>query len=173
MKKFIVSQLIFVSVLFIACTDKRINQLYFFGETSDPKYCSKDSIVASDCSGGVIYLTEKGNAIYSFWCLGNDSTSFDIGTYQMNDSKVTCSFEKGYTYYSQVLTDTSKLNFNSGKIKRIRPWGIVLNKLNCPNFEYGFKSNIGKSHYVLAKADSEKSKIFFDDFLKIKALNNL
>jgi hypothetical protein len=173
MKRFLKILLITEVLLFSACTEKTVNQLYLFGQTTDSGFCSKDSIVAGDCEGGVIYLTTKGNAIYSFWCIGQDSTSFSFGTYHFDNEKIVCVFNKCYSFYTGDKTDPSEYEAkpDSGVIYKVAPWIITLNKLKCPIFDYGFKTD--NRSYVLMKADSEKSKIFFDDFNKIEALNKL
>ncbi len=84
MKTFIVFTLF--AMILIACNHEKpsnkIDQVYDFAETTDLSYCNPDSILGTDCGGGIIYFTKKGNVLYTFTCLGSDTIRYEIGTYK-------------------------------------------------------------------------------------------
>ncbi len=146
------------------------NEVYSFSWTTDPSYCSPDSIVGTDCGGGDFYFTKNGNVVYSFDCLGNDTTTYDIGRYSFNGNNITCTFSRSYSFYggSDYGDEGAKeATPNEGELVDIKHWSIQLLKINCTKYEYYFIME--KDKYVLEKLGSEK----LDELRKIKSLQNL
>ena len=148
-------------------------QLYEFVETWDKHYCNEDSVVPTDCGGGNIYLTKNGNAIYTSFCYGSDTTYYSLGKYSINDSVITCDFSRNYFFYNGYSDDETEHPFdpNSGTIKESKPFSVILKKLHCPKFEYYFLD--GEYKYVVLKSNTDNSNFFFQSFNKVKVFKDL
>lgn len=147
--------------------------LYRFALTDDKNYCSPDSIVGTDCGGGNFYFTKKGNVIYTFYCQGSDTTTFEIGKYTITNGNIQCVFDQDYSYYNGMGDEEQKpYDPNSGKLKTTKRWSVELKKINCKTFEYTFTGNTPEI-FVLEKTAQDRMQYFFDDYNKIKALSDL
>ena len=146
--------------------EMRVNILYSFAETKDPRLCEPDSIIPSDCTGGDIYLTSKGNVIYSFYCFGSDTEYFDFGRYALTDTGVICTFDRRYSYYAGCSDcpdgEVDSAGRNAGRLERIEINTLHLHRLNCEVFDYYFTGYDQKSKYVLSRS----RKDFEENFLK-------
>jgi hypothetical protein len=164
--------------LLTACKDNEktstIDQLFTFAETYDVNYCSPDSILGTNCGGGTIYLRKKGYVLYSFDCLGADTTTFSIGKYKINKSGISCTFDKEYAFYNGFndFEEPKQFNPNSGTIKPNINWTLELQNIICSTYKYGFKSS-DQSKFVLNKADIEYSKIFKNELASITKLTEI
>lgn len=175
---FITSMTLFLSFCNFDETSEKFDQVYGFVETSDKNYCDPDSIVGSDCSGGFFYLTKNGYVIYSFSCYGSDTTSYDIGTYELTSKEVVCTFNKKYSFFNGYNNEDDELlpfNPNSGSTKENKVWRIILQKIVCDNYEFGFdlQEDQYKGRFVLSKLSSEDSKIYIKELLSVDELANL
>lgn len=199
---------IVVSVLvFATCTPEKeksenplpqtMQALFNFIETEDQNFCDTNKIIGGDCGFGSVYLNEKGEALFTEFCMGQDTTSYSIGTYVNNDSTLVCSFEKEFCYYdcSDCVEQTAITNPNSGKLHSSSQWTLTLQKnVNCKNYEYFRPSTpkedeeirkeveevkksgselVYKRGLVFKKASNEDLKEFLQSIHKIKTLNNL
>jgi hypothetical protein len=151
--------------------------LFGFAETTDPHLCDADSVIPSDCSGGDLYLTKKGNIIYSFYCYGSDTTFYDIGTYFQTDSGISCTFDRQYSYHSGCSDCTKDeqrpVDPNSGKLIKVASSSLFLIKLHCEDFEYYFESKLGKAKYVLSRTNKERTNLFVKEISQMKILSKL
>lgn len=199
---------IVVSVLFFTmCTPvkkenenplpKTMQALFNFIETEDQNFCDTNKIIGGDCGFGSVYLNEKGDALFTEFCMGQDTMSYILGTYVNNDSTLVCSFEKEFCYYecSGCTEQTAITNPNSGKLHSSPQWTLTLQKnINCKNYDY-FRPNtieedaeirkevedvkksgielMYKRGLVFKKASNEDLKEFLQSIHKIKTLNNL
>jgi hypothetical protein len=199
---------IIVSVLFFTtCTpDKKESEnplpetmqaLFNFIETEDKNFCDTNKIIGGDCGFGSVYLNEKGEALFTEFCMGQDTTSYSVGTYVSTDSTLVCSFEKEFCYYdcSDCIEQTTITNPNSGKLHSSSQWNLTLQKsINCKNYDY-FRPNtseedaeirkeveevkksggelVYKRGLVFKKASNEDLKEFLQTIHKIKVLSNL
>lgn len=154
--------------------NKTFEKLFHFAETKE--FCAEDW--AGDCSGGNIYFTKAGIVFYSFFCMGADTTTYDIGKYSMTDSTIDCTFSQRYSYFrghDEPVFDNNgkevieKIDPNSGKIEPGKTWNIRLIKLKCDKFDYGFTEDEIK-YSLRYYPDNDR---FFDEFKKIKALANI
>jgi hypothetical protein len=180
-------------------TPKAVDGVYHFAETSDSKFCSSDSIIPGDCGFGELYLTKKGNAIYNFICMGQDTESYSVGSYVVTDSTITCTFNRDYNYKLDCIglpgcEDKKPADPNSGKIKGTETWTLDLIKANCKTFQYYIlptkeqqlesKQNLEEAKkgnydllrfrgYVLSLLPDKDAKQYVDTLFKIKALSDL
>lgn len=150
---------------------KTIEAVYHFAPTFDPNYCDKDSIVPTDCGLGDMYLAKNGIAIYTEFCMGQQTTAYIIGSYSITDSNLVCTFNSFYEYYDcSDCEEQNPVDPNSGKIKAIRPWTLKLGKLNCDNFEYFIPETSTNARMVFSKSDQTAITEFSASILKIDAL---
>jgi hypothetical protein len=174
---------------------KPMEALYNFAETQDPNFCDTNAILGGDCGFGYLYLNQKGEAIYNSFCMGQDSTSFSIGTYTITDSTLVCAFSKDYCYYScdgcSVEVDTLPSDPNSGKLHLSSQWTLKLQKLSCKAFEYGRRNSpeeqaeidkevagyekegvalVKKTGYAFSRVNDKELQEFKGNWTKIKAL---
>src|SRR3954470_5002673 len=76
-------------------SEGKMEALYDFAATSDHAFCSPDSVIGSDCAGGTFYFTKNGTVFYTFFCMGNDTTTYEIGKYVISpDSNIACTFDR-------------------------------------------------------------------------------
>lgn len=164
--------------LLTACKDSEktstIDQLFTFAETYDVNYCSPDSILGTDCGGGTIYLTKKGYVLYSFDCLGADTTTFAIGKYKINESDITCTLDKEYAFFNGFNDFDEPLHFdpNIGTLKSNKNWTLKLQKITCSKYDFGFKLS-DQSKFVLNEADIEYSNLYKSELARITKLTEL
>lgn len=127
--------------------------LYDFIETTDPNFCSLDSIEGGDCNGGNLYLAKNGKAVYQFFCYDseNDTLDVSVGDYKIKDGKIICDFK--YSLFARIKdslgNDLGENYLRESKVDN--PWKLVLEKSNCKH-EYIYKSPYSqeqlKSGYV-------------------------
>lgn len=169
--------LTFVTLL-TACsqnkTSETIDQIYDFAQTTDATYCSPDSIIGTDCGGGFFYFTKKGFVLYTFSCYGSDTTSFDVGKYEIMDNEVTCTFDKTYSFFNGFNENGEPLPYdpNSGTIKTDKTRTIKLQKISCDNYEFAFNLT-DSTKFVLSKVNSDNSKKYLNDLMTISKLEYL
>jgi len=174
----ILTLLTFFTFFLTACnfdnTSGIIDQVYDFAETTDMTYCNPDSILGTDCGGGIFYFTKKGFVLYKFSCYGSDTTSFDIGTYKNMDKEVVCTFDKNYSFYNGFNEDNEPLPYdpNSGTIKDNNKLTIRLQKISCDNYDFGFMLE-DNSKFVLSKAKSDNSKSYIKELATINKLTDV
>lgn len=145
MKK-IIKLLIISTVILTGCdSDKtdtflKENTLFSIVPTTDPTFCSLDSIVPTDCGVGEVYLTKEGGVLYSPFCMGMDSFTYYIGKYNISDTAIICTFNSEYTYamgcYDCPEEETKPEDPNSGKIISSKEWFLTLKKTNCSEIPY-------------------------------------
>jgi hypothetical protein len=170
--------IIFVILFFTGCnqfeTTKIIDQVYDFAETSDKTFCNKDSIIGTDCGGGILYLTNKGFALFTFYCYGSDTTIINIGKYQVANNEVICVFDKIYSFYNGFKAENTPQSFdpNNGKIKTSARWMIKLKKIPCNTFEFGFKL-LDSRNFVLKVANYENFKNYKEELTSINKIKDL
>jgi hypothetical protein len=140
------------------------SKIYYFAETSDSLFCNEDSIVGSDCSGGELYLTSKGNAIYIFHCCCEGKESYDIGRYIITSSGIICTFSKECNY--------------KGAVKSTKKWEIKMSSIPCGVYLYGFeedsideKSKPIKVNYVVKESGQEELDQFIKTASRFKKLS--
>jgi hypothetical protein len=156
--------------------ESKMEALYDFSITSDHNFCSPDSIIGTDCGGGEIYFTKNGTVFYTVYCMGYDTTTYEIGKYVISaDSNIACTFDRSYSFYNGYNDDAVDRPFdvNSGKIVNEKLWKVELKKLSCKPYSYGFINDDMKQNYVLSKPDKDMAKIFFDEYGKIKVFTGL
>jgi hypothetical protein len=177
----------------------QIDSVYNFAQTSDSKFCNKDSILPTDYGFGTLYLTKNGNAIYNYYCIGSDTTIYCIGTYAMNDSVITCHYTQDYLYADctecQQADSTYKIQKpENGILRKEDHDKVQLIRANCKNFDFYIlptekqkeksKQELKQAKeigytlipfrgYVYWKATPEESKAFRSFIKKIPALRNL
>ena len=153
--------------------------LLSFAETKDKKYCDENKIVPSDCSGGYIYF--KGDVVfYEFYCNGSETDFIYFGTYTDNGNSIVCNFKSSYFFKNDMDFDTEEYTEsdpNKGKINPNDTFSIVLEKLNCNNFIYGYKITNEKDkssfYYTCNNGDSDKSAEYIQSFNKINYFKDL
>jgi hypothetical protein len=155
-----------------------LNQVYSFYATTDKAYCSADSIIPSDCAGGQIMFTPKGNVLMIYYCLGNDSDMYTIGTYKADTGKITCSFNRSYTfpldcYDCEGVEDKGPADPNKGVLKNIPVMELTFSKLACPNYDYHFSYAADSEIYILEKSNALGTKEFKDAIATIQKLSGL
>ncbi|MGL4598727.1 MAG: hypothetical protein ACRCYO_14520, partial [Bacteroidia bacterium] len=116
-----------------------LDQVYSFYATTDKAYCSADSIIPSDCAGGQIMFTPKGNVLMIYYCLGSDSGMYTIGTYKADTGKIACTFNRTYTfpldcYDCEGVEEKEPADPNKGVLKTIPVMELTFAKLACPNY---------------------------------------
>jgi hypothetical protein len=174
----ITTLLTFYTLFFTACnlenTSGTFDQVYDFVETKDMTYCNPDSILGGDCGGGNFYFTNKGYVFYTFSCYGSDSTSFEIGTYKVEDNEVVCTFDKNYSFFNGFNDENESLIYdpNNGILKDSNKWAVLLQKISCDNYDFGFKLQDG-SKFSVSKTDIDNSRIFKKELAKINKLIGL
>lgn len=119
----------------------RIDSVFNFAQTSDSKFCNKDSVMHTDCGLGTLYLTRNGNAIYHYYCLGDDTTTYCIGTYVITDSGITCNYTKDYLYADceqcEEADSTYKVQEPENGTLRTEKHNIMqLIKAKCNDFDF-------------------------------------
>jgi hypothetical protein len=143
-------------------------RVFNFESTTDNNFCSEDSILGGDCSGGRIYFTKKGNVIFLFNCVGSDSSSYHIGTYKVTEKEVECKFCKRFIYSdTEPYIPYSK---QDAVVKDI-DWSLSLNKVECKSkIEYYFilKWDEGDELMVINNSDSLESDSFINSINEIK-----
>ena len=155
-----------------------VGQVFNFVETTDKNFCNPDSIVLSDCAGGDFYFTPNGNVLNTFFCIGDDSTSYLIGKYSVTDNLISCVFNKEYSFYVPQYkgdsSDQAERDPNSGRMRNIEPINFELQKLKCDKFEYSFLSRSNaEEKYVLRISEDDYSKGYLAGFKKIKAFRRM
>lgn len=149
------------------------NRLYDFAETTDPGWCHPDSIIPTDCGGGSLYFTKNGNVICNFYCLGSDTTIYNIGKYQVGEQGIDCVFSQSYSFYNgesyeEMETESDP---NNGSLENSEIWTLRLKKTNCPLFE--FSTVMDDLNYVFYKPDEDNAEFFFLEYHKIKRFSKL
>jgi hypothetical protein len=142
------------------------NTLYRYAPVNGEDICNA-TVFATDCGIGNFYFTKKGNVFFTFFCMGQDSTSYLIGKYSITNTSIKCTFNKKYAYYEPTDKNV-KVDVNSGKIKTTKSLPLELKKLNCEKFNYVVMDDNKKEKYVLQKSSGENTQRFFTDFKKIK-----
>ncbi len=180
MKK-IIKLLIISTVILTGCdSDKtdtflKENTLFSIVPTTDPTFCSLDSIVPTDCGVGEVYLTKEGGVLYSPFCMGMDSFTYYIGKYNISDTAIICTFNSEYTYamgcYDCPEEETKPEDPNSGKIISSKEWFLTLKKTNCSEIPY-YLSNSKDDYQQGLKTNPDKND-YCKSISKIKALNEL
>lgn len=153
--------------------------LLSFAETEDKKYCDENKIVPSDCSGGYIYF--KGDIVfYEFYCTGSKTDFIHYGTYIDNGNSIVCNFKSSYFFnngFNDETQEYTEFDPNKGKINPNDTFSIVLEKLNCNNFIYGYKITNEKDkssfYYTCNNGDSDKSAEYIQSFNKINYFKDL
>lgn len=155
-------------------TRRTTEAVYHFSQTTDPNYCSKDSIIPTDCGIGEIYLAKNGIAFYNEFCMGQENTTIIVGIYSITDSNVICTFNRYYTYYDCTDCEEQKpVDPNSGKFVQIKPHSVELKKLNCTDYDYCVPQSPQTSRVVFAKSDEADTKKFTEFISKINSLQAL
>lgn len=144
--------------------------LYSFAQTDDPGLCNPELIVGSDCAGGDLYFMDS-TVIYSFYCQGQDSISYEIGKYEANDTVVKCTFTNSYSYlYNEE--DTLNQEIYKGVMQTLnKPSTLNIKPINCSEFPYYLSlkwEGEGEFKYVLRKSDSLATEYFRNEIKKIK-----
>jgi hypothetical protein len=139
------------------------SKIYYFSGTTDSLFCNTDSIVGSDCLGGELYLSKQGNAIYIFHCCCDGQDVYNIGKYTMTQEGISCKF-------------TNECNYK-GAFKTIEKWELLLKKINCSEYVYGFEeitedenSKAIKQKYVVKEESHQSMKEFIKIASKFKKL---
>lgn len=118
------------------------NTLFTFLPTADPQFCNPDSLVGTDCGQGGMYFTTKGDVVQWVLCNGMDTTTYQMGTYEITANGINCIFNKEYSYYSGCLECPAELNKpvnpNSGRTINIKPRTLQVEKISCKNYPYFF-----------------------------------
>lgn len=178
MKKFITC-IYLITLALTSCKTTKINNtslltddtLFFITPTTDPTYCSADSVVGTDCGIGYLYLTKGGNVLYSPLCLGMDTLTYYMGNYNVSGAGIVCTFQSEYSYslapeYSEeVVTHEDP---NSGKIIETKQQPFILKKTNCTNFPY-YILDYDVEYKTSLKIENDKS-YYCNEISKIKAL---
>jgi len=151
------------------------NTLFSITPTTDPTYCSLDSAVGTDCGIGDLYLTKKGNVLYSPFCMGMDSLTYYIGKYNISDTGIVCSFKSEYSYFlgcdNCPEEEANSVNPNAGKIRSDVNFTLILKKTNCKDVPY-FIANAKDEYRVGLKIESDKND-YFQTISEIKALSEI
>lgn len=152
-----------------------INGLYSYVQTEDQNFCNSELIVGSDCAGGDIYFSEKNMVLFTFYCQGQDSISYEIGTYENNDSLITCHFTNSYSYRYDEL-DTLNQEIYKGVFQKLKsPSAVLVKPIKCSEFPFYLSlkwEGEGEYNYVLKKSDSIETKEFLLEMEKIKPFQN-
>ena len=137
--------------------------LYYFSGTTDSLFCNTDSIIPSDCLGGELYLSKQGNAIYIFHCCCEGQDNYNIGKYTKTSEGISCTFTKECNY--------------KGAFKTIEKWELLLNKITCNDYVYGFEedsedenSKAIKQKYAVKEESQKNMKEFIKTASKFKKL---
>lgn len=151
--------------------EKFIDSYFSFAETNDPKFCSDDSIVPGDCNGGDLCFRPSGKVIYTFYCMGSDTTDFFVGSYHVKDTEIECKFDSVYSYYSGCFDCDDEAakpqSPDSGKFKKSAVFSFVLKKTDCAKYPYGFYSEMDKYHYSVYQMTNEERNRTDDLFKQI------
>lgn len=149
------------------------NTLFSISPTTDPAFCSADSIVGTDCGIGDLYLTKDGNVLYSPFCMGMDTFTYYIGKYNISDTGIVCSFKSEYSYpmgcYDCPENEIKPEDPNSGKTTVSKEWFLILKKTNCKDFPY-FISNSQDEYHQALKIEQDKN-YYCETISKIKSLS--
>ena len=146
---------------------KTSSTLLFFAGTTDLNFCNKDSVIEGDCINGHLYLTDKGNAIYIYYCCCDNPTIYKLGKFKVEGDSIVCQFNKEYTVGKGMKNDR---------------WNLSLKKLVCPNYTYFFtettedevdKNKVVTQNYVLGKAKKQETTEFLKAISKFKQLKSL
>lgn len=178
MKK-IIKLLIISTVILTGCDSSKTdtflkeNTLFSIVPTTDPTFCSLDSIVPTDCGVGEVYLTKEGGVLYSPFCMGMDSFTYYIGKYNISDTAIICTFNSEYTYamgcYDCPEEETKPEDPNSGKIISSKEWFLTLKKTNCSEIPY-YLSNSKDDYRQGLKTNPDKND-YCKSISEIKALS--
>lgn len=172
---------IILTILLVSCNSNKTakenvlteNTLFSITPTSDPTFCSPDSIVAGDCGIGEVYLTKEGNVLYSPFCMGMDTFTYYIGKYNVSDTGIICTFKSSYSYYMGCYDcpegEIKSEDPNSGKIITNTDWVLVLKKTNCKDFPYSIANSTDDYPQGL-RIEIDKND-YCQTISKIKALN--
>jgi hypothetical protein len=149
-----------------------IGGLYHFAQTEDTSFCNSELIIGSDCAGGDLYFSKQHTVIFQFYCQGQDSVSYDLGTYSLSDSTILWEFTHSFTYaYNEM--DSLQLEIHQGVFQTIKTKSKVLVKpIVCSEFPFYFNltgESDGTYCYVLKTADTISSQLFLSNMEKIKA----
>jgi hypothetical protein len=149
------------------------NTLFAITPTTDPNYCSPDSVVGTDCGLGELYITKEGTVLYSPFCMGMDSMTYYIGNYTSSDTAVVCSFSSEYSHalgcYGCPEEETAPIDPNAGKIKSSSNLTLILKKTNCKEYPY-FIANSQDEYRQGLKFETDKNS-FCKTVSEIKALS--
>lgn len=143
-----------------------------FHGTTDKSFCSPDSLIGSDCIGGDIYLTAKGNVIYVFYCCCDNPDVYSTGTYKVKGDSIVCNFQKDY------VVENNKRSISVNK------WSLVLKQINCPTYKYYFTESYEEEGengnkqrkeqtYVVTKTSKADNAELIKTISKIKQLKDL
>lgn len=149
----------------------KIDGLYHFAQTEDSSFCNSELIIGSDCAGGDLYFSNQHIVIFQFYCQGQDSISYDLGTYSLSDSIIQCEFTDSYTYaYNEI--DSLQLEIHQGVFQSIKTRSKILVKpIICSEFPFYFNltwEGDGTYSYVLKPADKINTQLFLSNMEKIK-----
>jgi hypothetical protein len=151
--------------------DLKIEGLYSFAQTEDQNLCNSDLVIGSDCAGGDIYFSEKNIVLFTFYCQGQDSISYEIGTYDNNDTLINCQFTNSYSYKYDEL-DTLNQEIYKGVFQTLKqPSTVLIKPIKCSDFPFYLSlkwEGEGEYNYVLKKSDSIERKDFLLEMEKIK-----
>lgn len=149
------------------------NALFSLVPTTDPTFCSIDSIVGTDCGIGDVYLTNMGSVLFSPFCMGMDSLTYYIGKYNISDTAIMCTFNSAYSYamdcYDCPEEQKKPEDPNSGKIISSKEWFLTFKKTNCTEIPY-YLSNSEDDYRQVLKTNFDK-KEYCQSISKIKALS--
>jgi hypothetical protein len=149
------------------------NTLFSISPTTDPTFCSTDSVVGTDCGIGDLYLTKEGNVLYSPFCMGLDTFTYYIGKYNITDTGIVCSFNSEYSYSlgcdgcpEEII---NPVNPNAGKIRGGVEFNLILKKTNCKIFPYYIANSINEYKQALELISNKNE--YYQEISEIKALN--
>jgi hypothetical protein len=116
------------------------NKLFYLTPTTDPSFCNKDSIIATECGLDDVYFTTSGLVLYSPQCLDDDVQTYFFGSYAILDSAIVCTFESKYEYILPCIEcleeEWSNIDHNSGKVDPIETWILTIKETNCEEYPY-------------------------------------
>jgi hypothetical protein len=170
-----------LTIVLTSCNSSKTEKVNLFPEntlfsiipTTDPSYCSVDSIVGTDCGIGDIYLTKEGNVLYSPFCMGMDTFTYYIGKYNISDTGIVCSFNSEYSHYLGCdgcsEEETNPVNPNSGKIRSGIDYILVLKSTKCKDFPY-FIANGTDEYRQALRIEADKND-YCQSISEIKALS--
>ncbi|MCA0362576.1 MAG: hypothetical protein LCH67_00915 [Bacteroidetes bacterium] len=152
-----------------------LNGLYTFAQTSDPNLCNPDSIVGSDCAGGLFYFSENNKVIYTFLCLGSDVTSYELGTYEIINSEIRCEFTKIFELPIDIEIDLKNLKADGRVIELVKSDIKIIKPTKCDVFPYSFSFSFQDEeqlNYVLKKENSDTNKDLIEGFQQVEVMRD-